>query len=245
MAGSSNKMVSSPITLPPSLKKSSSSQSSNTQKSILGFFQKKPAEVLQPNVNGVSRTNMPSHELQKKKLVSQSSKGSNHALTPAPSSDALNDEQEDSIDSMRDKSMVNGIISPITPADSIRSGQDSLDNGLLQFSSPSRKVKLVPYCRSYEPLVDIFQAKKVVNYIESADEDDEDEETFVPPTRSGRRKGRLSKRKRMKEVSEEEDYSQEGDGAADEVDEGKSQLRNVISDQSMLISPNFRRLHRP
>ena len=66
-----------------------------------------------------------------------------------------------------------------------------------------------------------LQAKKVVNYAESGDEnDDEDEEVFIPTTRTSKTKPRGSKRRRTKEISDEEDYSQGADGAAEDIDEG-------------------------
>ena len=141
MAGSSGRVESSPVTLPPSLKKSSSSQSSKNQKSILGFFQKKSGNVLMPNVNEASKVNASTvlhQKTPKKPLVSRPSERSSDSLTPAPSSDALeaiNDEAHDQSRGIR-----SSVIPPITPADSTMSGQDTPDSGMLLFSSPSRKV---------------------------------------------------------------------------------------------------------
>ena len=70
-----------------------------------------------------------------------------------------------------------------------------------------------------------MQAKKVINYVESGDEDDdEEEETFKPPRRVTGTRGRTLKRRKTKEVSDEEDYAHNLDGAGDdieEVDEGR------------------------
>ena len=66
-----------------------------------------------------------------------------------------------------------------------------------------------------------LQAKKVVNYAESGDEnDDEDEEVFIPTTRTSKTKPRVLKRRKTKEASDEEDYSQEAGEAAGDIDEG-------------------------
>ena len=127
---------------PATLKKSTSgSQSSKNQKSILGFFQKRSVEALQPNINGSSKPN-PVHTAPAvpsgKKLVQRSSTAVSQGLTPAPSSDALGDDYEDTITANHSGRKVNGLPSPITPA--------SEDNGLehsdvcVGFSSPSRKV---------------------------------------------------------------------------------------------------------
>ena len=141
MAGSSSRVESSPVTLPPSLKKSSSSQSSKNQKSILGFFQKKSGDVLQPKVNEALNTDVSTGlypKVQKKTLVSRPSEMSSDSLTPAPSSDALEDVDDEAHD--QNKGKASSIVPPITPADSTMSGQDTPDSGMLQFSSPSRKV---------------------------------------------------------------------------------------------------------
>ena len=69
-----------------------------------------------------------------------------------------------------------------------------------------------------------FQAKKVISYVESGDEEqDEDEEVFVPAPRSSKTRGRALKRRKTRQVSDEEDFAQnEDDSVAEEVDEGES-----------------------
>ncbi|MCJ1471944.1 DNA mismatch repair protein msh6 [Lambiella insularis] len=175
----------------PSLKQSTSSSSKN-QKSILGFFQKRPVEALQPNINGASKVNAASN---KKKLVQRSSIGVCQSLTPAPSSDAPEEEQDVIV-----TGKPNGLPSPITPASEENNiGQAAANE---TSNSPSRK------------------AKKAVNYVESeGDDQDEDEDVFAPAARIVKARGRALKRRKTEEVSEEEDYSHNLDGAADDMDE--------------------------
>ena len=130
--------------LPATLQKSTSgSQSSKNQKSILGFFQKRPTGALQPNINGVSKINpgsMAPALSSKKKLVQRSSTAVSQSLTPAPSSDALEDEHEESITANTNGRKVNGLPSPITPASDNNSLEDVGAHS--SFTSPSRKVSL-------------------------------------------------------------------------------------------------------
>ena len=133
----------SPITLPTTLKKSTSgSQPGKNQKSILGFFQKRTTEALQPNVNGVSNSNGSSTAqsmTNKKKLVSRSSTNVSQSLTPAPSSDAPEEDEEDSCISSKSSQKINGLPSPITPANA-NGDDDAPPTSAVTFSSPSRKV---------------------------------------------------------------------------------------------------------
>ncbi|MCJ1394214.1 DNA mismatch repair protein msh6 [Xylographa bjoerkii] len=190
--------------LPATLKKSTSgSQSSKNQKSILGFFQKRPAGALQPNINGVSKTNVlpiAPAVLTKKKLVQRSSTAVSQSLTPAPSSDPLEDDQEDSIRAKPNGRKGNGLPSPITPASENNSLEDEV--AYISFTSPSRK------------------AKKIVNYVESGDEnEDDEEEVFAPAPRSKKTRGRALKRRKTQDISEEEDYQQNDEEVAEELDE--------------------------
>ena len=66
-----------------------------------------------------------------------------------------------------------------------------------------------------------LQAKRAVNYAESGDENDnEDEEVFIPTTRASKTKPRVLKRRKTKEARDEEDYSHGADEAAEDIDEG-------------------------
>ena len=146
MPRASVKSESSPATQVPSLKKSTSgSQSGQNQKSILGFFQKKEIGSSQETANGTPKLNgsgAPSNATEKKTLVQRIPKGPTQSLTPLPSSDALDDEQEDQneVEVLNHRPKMNGLPSPITPAANASSGNStSFDDGL-PFSSPSRKV---------------------------------------------------------------------------------------------------------
>ncbi|MCJ1288253.1 DNA mismatch repair protein msh6 [Xylographa opegraphella] len=189
--------------LPATLKKSTSSQSSKNQKSILGFFQKRATGALQPNINGASK---PKPGLiapglsSKKKLVQRSSTTASQSLTPAPSSDAPEDEQEPSITANSNGRSVIGLPSPVTPASESNGLEDVAPH--TSFTSPSRK------------------AKKVVNYVESNDEnEDDEEEAFVPAPRVNKTRGRALKRRKTRDISDEEDYSQHSEAMAEEIDE--------------------------
>ena len=119
---------------PPSLKKSTSSQSAKNQSSIASFFQRKPTgpELGLP-VNGVP----------KKTAASSSPKASvsTSSLTPAPSSDAPEYEDDTPVGKINGEQLANGLPSPVTPAAAKVKNEDS--NGLVApkgFYSPSRKV---------------------------------------------------------------------------------------------------------
>ena len=132
-----------PTPAPPSLKKSASgSQSSKNQTSIAGFFQRKASA---PAVNGTPPTNgsvlpvrnSPSHK------TKRSTEGSNQSLTPAPSSDAVEQEERDAPRPVVAKGHTkgNGLPSPITPA-GIVNGDSPVQGHTIPtgFYSPSRKV---------------------------------------------------------------------------------------------------------
>ena len=61
----------------------------------------------------------------------------------------------------------------------------------------------------------------MINYVESNDEnEDDEEEAFVPAPRVNKTRGRALKRRKTRDISEEEDYSQSLEEVAEEVDEG-------------------------
>jgi hypothetical protein len=119
MAGSSQPKT-------PSFKKTASTGSTGkSQKSILGFFQKKTVGALQPQINGVSSSGrsielpIGSPKKKKQQLVSQGPSFS-QSLTPAPSSDAIDvgeEEDEDDVQPAPKRRAGNGLPSPLTPAE--------------------------------------------------------------------------------------------------------------------------------
>ena len=121
---------------PPTLKKTPSSGKASGQRSILGFFPKKPA--VQQSSSPVSlNTTLPIGS-PKKKLVQNAQPAVGQSLTPAPSSDAVIAEDDEDINPIKPRRRGIGLPSPVTPA--------SLD-GAVEFrhdvplsSSPPRKV---------------------------------------------------------------------------------------------------------
>ena len=145
MAGATKEPQSTPRANPPSLKKSTSgSQSSKDQKSILGFFQKRSAEspklasTAQLKANG---TILPLNGSRKTAWSKGSVRGSSQSLTPAPSSDALEEpEEEGNIKhELAPNDAITGLPSPMTPAVSAVSASVLEDNVPSSFGSPSRK----------------------------------------------------------------------------------------------------------
>lgn len=131
---------------PPSLKKSTSS--SKNQTSIAGFFKKKDPALSTndtPRINGAA---LPIKSLSKTNGLKNSSGSSNQSLTPAPSSDG--------VDELRDEEVArpayskgnigpNGLPSPITPANFIDASDPGQENLVPRgFYSPSRKVGFSP-----------------------------------------------------------------------------------------------------
>ena len=152
MADSARRSQDAPITLPTALKKSTSgSQSGKNQKSILGFFQKRTTEALKPNVNGVSNSNGLSTAQSisnKKKLVQKSPTNVSHSLTPAPSSDAPEEDEEVTCVASKSSQKANGLPSPITPVNT-NGDEDAPSSSVVAFSSPSRKVS--PWSSRFNP----------------------------------------------------------------------------------------------
>lgn len=136
---------------PPSLKKSTSSFSSKGQKSILGFFQKKSAEAspTAPISSGNSLT-LPIGS--PKKAASKAPRGLDQHLTPAPSSDAVKEEDEDeeSVKPMRFRIKNTGLTSPLTPL-TFDGASDPIDP--VPSSSPSRKAYYLHISMPRVPLI--------------------------------------------------------------------------------------------
>ena len=125
--------------------KTPSSAGAKGQKSILGFFQKKGAGALQPQVNGVPTSQvsmrLPIGSPKKKLVQASSTRPGLQTLTPAPSSDAI-EEDEDDIISTKPRRKITGLPSPSTPAESVPPSDSMAE----PCSSPSRKV-----CFYYPP----------------------------------------------------------------------------------------------
>ena len=124
----------------PSFQKSSSKddQKSN-QKTLLGFWQKKSLDSPNTSQNTKSaQLSSPSLPTQKKTLVQGSPRPRVPVLTPAPSSDATELEE----DSKLSKTVVKPPL-PMTPALSSQSQNDQ-DQAMpdISYSSPSRRVSL-------------------------------------------------------------------------------------------------------
>ncbi|KAL9024700.1 MAG: hypothetical protein Q9196_006318 [Gyalolechia fulgens] len=195
---------STPASQPPALKKSSSSgQSGNkNQKTIMGFFQKKPSDSSPREINGLPPVN------------GSVTRGPSSSLTPAPSSDAL-EEPDSPLKAPNPKNIgfANGLPSPVTPAGVAVAGQSTSANGLLPFNSPSRK------------------AKKAISYAESGDEDDEDD-AFNPslPPRSTRR---TLKRRKTSPSPDTDEFA--GASDLDAIDVGELSILPRVSNKSILI----------
>ncbi len=138
-------------------------------------------------------------------------------VTPAPSSDAMgpSSSQENENGGIPEEVEDTGLPSPSTPAKKIQ----QIVNGSMVFgSSPSRKVcertsyslSLILTCKSH-------QAKKVVSYAESDDEDDED--AFDPAGINTQKRKAQRKSKVVEDDDDEDDTFVGGlDGAADDDD---------------------------
>ena len=131
---------------PPSLKKSTSnSQSGKNQSSIASFFQKKSAPVAATATLKMEEPYLPANGIAKSTAFKKSPKGSSQSLTPAPSSDAPEyaDEKESTPTIAKEKSTVNGLPSPVTPAEvTIKDEQKNGHEPSKGFYSPSRKAGL-------------------------------------------------------------------------------------------------------
>lgn len=142
MTSSSNSRRTPSTPNPPSLKKTSSSQSSKNQKSIVGFFQKRSA-LTSPSSTQLASTN-PSVQSDKSNSVKKVARGLSQSLTPAPSSDALEEDSSDDRAETKEQSAEkdNGLPSPITPVSDAAAGNitPSTIKVTLNYNSPSRKV---------------------------------------------------------------------------------------------------------
>lgn len=121
----------------------------------------------------------------------------------------------------------NGLPSPVTPADTDMKGETASTNGSLHFNSPSRKVGQL--LRLGCSMVKRAQAKKVISYAESGDEEDEDD--VFNPSLSSRRKGRALKRRRTSPSPEADEFVGDIESEPDFIDEGKPPMPPRIIDK--------------
>lgn len=136
---------------PPTLKKSSSSQSNKSQKSIVGFFQPKTTPASQSVVSlPANAASSITSSARKDRATSAKiiAKRSSQSLTPAPSSDAINETKSDEESGVKQESSHGrpGLPSPITPQGVVvaRPPISSESKMPLAFNSPSRKVWPIP-----------------------------------------------------------------------------------------------------
>lgn len=132
---------------PPSLKKSSSSQSNKSQKSIVGFFRPKTtitSQSVASSLANASSSNTSSRWGDRAASTKIVARGSSQSLTPAPSSDAIDEPRSDEESRAKQESIHDrpGLPSPITPqGDVVARPLISSDSKMpLTFNSPSRKV---------------------------------------------------------------------------------------------------------
>lgn len=136
---------------PPLLKKSTSS--SKNQTSIAGFFKKAST---QHTPNGNARPNsavLPVNGLAKMSGVKNAPRGSSQSLTPAPSSDAAEEPNDEVLQPIRGevngKGPSNSLPSPITPSSAVAIENQTDVGAPKGFYSPSRKVRFQGISTNY------------------------------------------------------------------------------------------------
>jgi len=178
----------------------SASQSAKSQKSILGFFQKKPTNSPTPATsNTVPEIQTPNSTLTNKSFAKPRT-----ALTPVPSSDAPDHsspiKQERELTVGRNKE--NGWCIPVFEFFTANCTMPEVAG--VAISSSSRKVRSTSHCAALMTWFNILaQARKAVNYAES--DDDEDEDDVLGPIANNARSRAM---KRMR-VSVEDDSDDE------------------------------------
>lgn len=101
----------------------------------MGFFQKKPSNTPTRTVHGLPAAS------------GSVTRGTSSSLTPAPSSDPPEETEtfRKAPGHLNGDASTNGLPpSPITPATAAVIGKDTVANGSVHFSSPSRKVRCFP-----------------------------------------------------------------------------------------------------
>lgn len=131
---------------PPSLQKSSSS--SKNQTSIAGFFRKKDSVSSTNGTPSITGTRLPVNSLSKSNGIKKASVSSSQSLTPAPSSDTVEEHREEAEMrpvKKRGKYGSNGLPSPMTPVSVVDASDLGQENIVPKgFYSPSRKVSIFP-----------------------------------------------------------------------------------------------------
>ncbi|KAK8237760.1 muts domain V-domain-containing protein [Phyllosticta capitalensis] len=163
-------------------KNAASSQSKSTQKSILGFFQKRTDSPNSSSASRASPSNTPTQSTQK--TASQKKEPPSSNLTPAPSSDAIEPPSSPiRHNGVQDRNKENGLPSLTDTTERCADGFIAEGPGLADANSPQRK------------------GRKSVNYAESDAEDDED--VFQPV--SANAAGRASKRRKVASLDDSDD----------------------------------------
>jgi DNA mismatch repair protein MSH6 len=196
---------------PASLKKAGSASG---QKSLLGFFSKTPT----PTANGTSQPkSLPERSSPRKNLTSKfAAPARNSQLTPQPSSDAVapdEDEEQDVVSA----SVKKASHSPSSAADKGLPSPVSADEGKVQGKSDVAE-------ESKGQLTPSRKAKKVINYMESDSEGDDDDVFKPVPKRRGIMNGKTKrqekkepprKKRKVSESADEDAY--EHGGTEDDV----------------------------
>ncbi|EXJ81328.1 DNA mismatch repair protein MSH6 [Capronia epimyces CBS 606.96] len=181
------KKTSTPVASTPTLKKTSSS---GGQRTLLGFFQRTPSTGSPAPLPAKPTISAPAPARARTKAAGTTSGSS---LTPAPSSDALDPENED--DQCKASSPASkGLPSPVSTDEGQTNGVEELSAR----GTPSRRAK-----------------KKTINYIESDSEGTDDDDVFKPTPAV---RSRPTKRRRLSDSADEDLYEQENQAEQDDDD---------------------------
>ncbi|KAL6716616.1 DNA mismatch repair protein msh6 [Lecanora helva] len=208
----------------PTLKQSSSS--SKNQTSIAGFFRKKDSGPLPNGTPKINGSSLPVHSSPKKNRPKASPGGIHQSMTPAPSSDALEDSREETQingSKVNGEGASNGLPSPVTPANASGVGDGAVGNAVTSsFYSPSRK------------------AKKTVNYAVDGSSDEDDDEAIKTST-VRRSKGRPTKRRRTSVETDDDDTFVENAEVEDDLVDEDDFVVNDDSDEEVITQKKRKR----
>lgn len=220
------KRTSVPPVSTPSLK---SSASKSGQQTLFGFFQKTP--LVKASTALPDRTPTKSSPITRRTSKSATFSSSSE-LTPAPSSDALEPEEDEQSLKASPELPPKGLPSPVSADEGQTNGTELTASG-----TPTRRV-CFPILQIHVSGTDIppQAKKKVINYIESDSEGTDDDKVLVS---APKRASRAVKRRRLADSEDEDVYEQEQEV---EPDDGKiiHLDPNQVADYT-----RFRRLHRP
>ena len=209
----------------PALKKT---PSSGGQKTLLGFFSKTPSSGSPAALPALPAKKTATAPAPLKNRSKSSGTASGSSLTPVPSSDGpqLEDEEEDIKAS---SPAARGLPSPVSADEGQTNGLDELNAR----GTPSRKV--LSHDTSTGAVTNLEQAKKkTVNYVES-DTEGTDDDVFKPKPVA---RARPTKRRRLSDSADEDVYQQEN--AVEQEDDGTRHLR---SDRTTADNHRHGRLH--